>query len=103
MRLATISALLYIIVYSGTAAADQEIQHRTMGDDAQALLLQAIQSDARSEAHKARDQYRHPFETLSFFGLEPDYQQRNRDIFELVSLLAHPCLRKCPQYPSTVP
>lgn len=72
MRLATISALLYIILYSGSAAADQEIQHNTMSADAQTLLLEAIQSDARSEAHKARDQYRHPFETLGFFGLEPD-------------------------------
>ena len=26
----------------------------------------------RSTAHKARDRYRHPKETLTFFGLQPD-------------------------------
>ena len=40
--------------------------------DAKALLEAAINSNERSEANKARDQYRHPFETLTFFGLKPD-------------------------------
>jgi predicted methyltransferase len=38
---------------------------------ADALLHQAAAGNWRSEAHKARDQYRHPIETLEFFGLEP--------------------------------
>ena len=37
-----------------------------------ALLQKAVSGDWRSAAHKARDQYRHPIETLQFFGLRPD-------------------------------
>ena len=40
--------------------------------DAQALLEAAINSNERSPANKARDQYRHPLETLTFFGIKPD-------------------------------
>lgn len=36
------------------------------------LLEQAITGGHRSSADKARDQYRHPRETLLFFGLRPD-------------------------------
>jgi len=35
-------------------------------------LHQAVAGSWRSEAHKARDQYRHPIQTLEFFGLTPD-------------------------------
>jgi predicted methyltransferase len=38
---------------------------------ADSLLHQAISGSWRSDAHKARDQYRHPIETLEFFGLAP--------------------------------
>jgi len=41
-------------------------------DSAVALLQKAVNGDWRSAAHKARDPYRHPIETLQFFGLEPD-------------------------------
>jgi len=41
-------------------------------DSATALLQRAVNGDWRSAAHKARDQYRHPIETLQFFGLEPN-------------------------------
>jgi predicted methyltransferase len=37
-----------------------------------AALHQAVAGSWRSEAHKARDQYRHPIQTLEFFGLAPD-------------------------------
>lgn len=36
------------------------------------LLDQAIAGEHRSSAAKARDKYRHPRETLLFFGLKPD-------------------------------
>jgi predicted methyltransferase len=39
--------------------------------DTLALLQKAVNGDWRSAAHKARDPYRHPIETLQFFGLEP--------------------------------
>ena len=37
-----------------------------------ALLQHAIAGSWRSPANKARDRYRHPAETLEFFGLRPD-------------------------------
>jgi predicted methyltransferase len=39
--------------------------------DTQGLLDTIIQGPHRSEANRARDQYRHPKETLLFFGLQP--------------------------------
>jgi predicted methyltransferase len=38
---------------------------------AQASLVQAVAGPQRSEANRARDQYRHPVETLSFIGVKP--------------------------------
>ncbi|MGH8401047.1 MAG: class I SAM-dependent methyltransferase, partial [Gammaproteobacteria bacterium] len=37
-----------------------------------ALLHQAVAGSWRSDTNKARDQYRHPIQTLEFFGLKPD-------------------------------
>lgn len=36
------------------------------------LLQEAVNGSWRSAANKARDQYRHPVETLEFFGIRPD-------------------------------
>src|SRR5204863_7351185 len=58
------STLLLVSVASGNPA--------TPSDSAVALLQKAVNGDWRSAAHKAGDQYRHPIETLQFFGLEPD-------------------------------
>jgi predicted methyltransferase len=41
-------------------------------DSTTALLQKAVNGDWRSPAHKARDPYRHPIETLQFFGLKSD-------------------------------
>jgi predicted methyltransferase len=42
-------------------------------DDTKVAALQAaIIGPQRSEANKARDKYRHPLETLTFFGIKPD-------------------------------
>lgn len=35
-------------------------------------LQQAIAGEHRAEANRARDQYRHPYETLTFLGIRPD-------------------------------
>lgn len=40
--------------------------------DAEALIQAALAGDHRTPAYKERDPYRHPLETLLFFGLEPD-------------------------------
>ncbi|MCG8378974.1 MAG: methyltransferase [Proteobacteria bacterium] len=42
------------------------------GHATEALIEQAIQGNHRSEQNKARDVYRHPKETLMFFGIKPD-------------------------------
>src|SRR5690348_18125643 len=39
---------------------------------ADASLQPAVDGSWRSAANKARDRYRHPIETLEFFGLRPD-------------------------------
>ena len=49
----------------GDASAESEGEIRD-------ALEAAINSDLRSEAAKARDKFRHPVETLLFFGVEPD-------------------------------
>ena len=40
--------------------------------DAATMLKEAVAGSWRSPANKARDQYRHPVETLEFFGIKPD-------------------------------
>jgi len=42
-----------------------------LSDDDAARLNAAVTGDHRSDKNKARDRYRHPFETLSFFGVTP--------------------------------
>lgn len=39
---------------------------------AEATIQQAVDGSWRSAANKARDRYRHPVQTLEFFGLRPD-------------------------------
>jgi len=41
-------------------------------DSPEVSLQQATQGNWRSDANKARDVYRHPVETLQFFGIRPD-------------------------------
>lgn len=41
-------------------------------DNTHTLLQEAVNGSWRSAAHKARDPYRHPIETLEFFGIRPD-------------------------------
>jgi predicted methyltransferase len=40
--------------------------------DAEASLLTAIAAEHRTERYQARDQFRHPAETLAFFGVKPE-------------------------------
>jgi predicted methyltransferase len=59
-----ILAALLGAALAGTAQAD------TNADDAQ--LRAAIAGSHRSPANVARDSWRHPYETLRFFGIKPD-------------------------------
>lgn len=40
--------------------------------DTNAMLKEAVAGGWRSDANKARDRYRHPVQTLEFFGIKPD-------------------------------
>lgn len=60
-RLAPLAALL--LFAAGNAAAS---------DEAREAIEAAAAGEHRSADNKARDAYRHPVETLTFFGLEPD-------------------------------
>ena len=44
----------------------------TATDSTTMALQQAVNGHWRSPANQARDQYRHPVETLQFFGIKPD-------------------------------
>ena len=50
------------IMFSGLSSAE----------DITAAVQQAMGSKHRDDANIARDNYRHPAETLAFFGLKPD-------------------------------
>ncbi|HEX2668577.1 MAG TPA: hypothetical protein VHP13_09410 [Gammaproteobacteria bacterium] len=62
LLIAILATSVLALPLTGLSAADP---------GAHALLKQAAAGGWRSDAHKARDQYRHPVETLEFFGLEP--------------------------------
>ena len=63
-----ILALAFGALVAGSALAKAPVKP----DDAkfQAKLDAALAGEHRSDAHKARDKYRHPKETLTFFGLK---------------------------------
>jgi predicted methyltransferase len=71
MRIAThpllVAALSIAAPYSSMAAPASHAAHH--GDTA---LDAALAASTRSAANVARDQYRHPGETLRFFGIRPD-------------------------------
>ncbi|HKB84193.1 MAG TPA: methyltransferase [Burkholderiales bacterium] len=48
------------------------ISNAAWAQGADSLIDQALVGNHRAEANKARDKYRHPRETLLFFGLRPD-------------------------------
>lgn len=63
-RIPTVTKLLLLAFFTSFMALTL-----SAGDKA---LEKAINGDARSDKNKARDQYRHPMETLTFFGIKPD-------------------------------
>jgi len=70
-----LSALLTLIAgCAGQPVAEETPQAGAIGTDAAtlALLDKAIAGDHRSDATRARDRYRHPRETLVFFGFRSD-------------------------------
>jgi predicted methyltransferase len=65
---------LTLLVPLAVAIAASTLTQSAIADDAgtAAALHAAIAGPQRSDANKARDKYRHPFETLTFFGIKPD-------------------------------
>ncbi len=66
---ATACVTLTLLIAAGFSPYSANTAH---AHDVQRLLDRAIQAPHRSDANRARDQYRHPKETLLFFGLRPD-------------------------------
>lgn len=58
--------VLLPVIVAGVLLAPAQAQ------DAEALIDRAMTGSHRADANKARDKYRHPKETLLFFGLKPD-------------------------------
>ncbi len=57
---------------AATLAAGAMLAAAAIAADIESLIDKAMVGAHRSEANKARDRYRHPKETLLFFGLRPD-------------------------------
>ena len=78
----TISKILVgaCIALAFNAQADQPKSAPAMSTDQTATSLDSVLAgDWRSDKNKARDQYRHPKQTLEFFGVKP-----NQTVIELV-------------------
>lgn len=54
------------------AAVSATLSAAVWAQDAGSLIDQAMVGSHRAETNKARDKYRHPKETLLFFGIKPD-------------------------------
>ena len=61
----------------GSAASQHDLSHhhRDVGPAQpwHAALHDAVHGENRTPANVARDQYRHPFDTLAFFGVQPNH------------------------------
>jgi predicted methyltransferase len=68
MRISFLTTLLLIM---GAGAAAHAGDQDGTGADIRQALQQAVANPQRSEKNRARDQYRHPAETLAFFGIRP--------------------------------
>lgn len=62
---------LLVAVATLTSGCAHSYKHKKHGHYAQKRLMKATHGEHRSLANKARDSYRNPVETLSFFELEP--------------------------------
>lgn len=63
--------LVAALALAGAGLAVETSGPIAQGDTA-AMLKEAVAGSWRSPANKARDRYRHPVETLEFFGIKPD-------------------------------
>ena len=61
-----------LLACAGAACASIQPGIIALDGEDQAALKAAIAAPSRTPANVARDRYRHPYETLSFFGVEAD-------------------------------
>ena len=59
-----IALLISSVFFSGNPSYSNDVQ-------AKEVLERSLQGSHRSEANRLRDKYRHPVETLTFFGVKP--------------------------------
>ncbi|MGC4029054.1 MAG: methyltransferase [Steroidobacteraceae bacterium] len=72
-RRGLLAGLICVCGVLGACAAAPE-RGAAVTADAHARLLAAVNGAHRSAANRARDPYRHPVETLEFFGIAPDME-----------------------------
>lgn len=68
LKLSVAQLLAGVLFLSGSAVAPTVAR----AQDSEAVIRLAVAGTQRSAKAQARDAYRHPVETLSFFGLRPD-------------------------------
>lgn len=67
-----IAALIAVVGATSLAAAvPPAISRQAAASIPRNALAAAVAAPTRTEANRARDRYRHPIETLTFFGVEP--------------------------------
>src|SRR5579875_4162494 len=64
-----VAGCVFISLFTARPPARAETSRKESG---KAALEAAINNPARSPADRARDRYRHPLQTLQFFGIKPD-------------------------------
>ena len=67
----TLKSLLITATLGLSALSSSHLYAHVDHDHSSAALKKAVTGEHRSAKNKARDQYRHPVETLSFFGFQP--------------------------------
>ncbi|MDA0679707.1 MAG: methyltransferase [Proteobacteria bacterium] len=71
-RLNRVCALTILVIAATLAPMISHADHHGLDDKTNAAIDAAIKGSHRSDANRARDQYRRPKETLTFFGFRSD-------------------------------
>jgi predicted methyltransferase len=64
--------IAFAILAAATALGGCQAERPALSAAEASTLQAAVNASTRTEAFRARDRYRHPYETLAFFGVEPD-------------------------------
>lgn len=67
----TIFSFLLALTLAPLSPAMAQAPHRTSSPGTVDRIRDSVANPDRPESHRARDKYRHPLETLTFFGVEP--------------------------------